>query len=225
MKLTLRMYQEDDYWRIRDFLRQVFLLNDRRELSWHVARLDYWWCRRNEFAAALNPESKGQVFQQVHPGLRTPELEEEMLVLAEKHLAISVPNGKRKLWVWADEQDNLRQDILTRRGYTKVDKPDSKEYQRRRSLDEPILRWMSRSWRHNRRRVTRCAPRETLRNTPHEAGYRGKLSIPMSQMRTMEVGTGFSTSSVRRSTGVTWISWQSPRTASTELSAPSGTTT
>ncbi|MEA3439566.1 MAG: GNAT family N-acetyltransferase [Chloroflexota bacterium] len=160
MKLTLRMYQdEDDYWRIRDFLRQVFLLNDRQELSWHVARLDYWWWRRNEFlgdyrieevvfiwetadgriAAALNPESKGQVFQQVHPGLRTPELEEEMLVLAEKHLAISLPNGKRKLWAWADEQDNLRQDILTCRGYTKVDKPDSKEYQRRRSLDEPIL--------------------------------------------------------------------------------------
>ena len=34
MKQTMRMYQdEDDYWRIREFLRQVFLLNGRRELS------------------------------------------------------------------------------------------------------------------------------------------------------------------------------------------------
>ena len=43
MKLTLRTYQfEDDYWRIRNFLREVFMLNDRRMLSWPVARLDYW---------------------------------------------------------------------------------------------------------------------------------------------------------------------------------------
>jgi len=43
VKLTLRLYQdEDDYRRIRDLLRQAFLLNDRRELNWHVARFDYW---------------------------------------------------------------------------------------------------------------------------------------------------------------------------------------
>jgi mycothiol synthase len=37
MQLTMRVYQtEDDYWRIREFLRQVLLLNGRRELSWHV---------------------------------------------------------------------------------------------------------------------------------------------------------------------------------------------
>jgi mycothiol synthase len=42
MKLTVRRYQkEDDYWRIRGFLRQVFLLNDRRELSWQVYRFDH----------------------------------------------------------------------------------------------------------------------------------------------------------------------------------------
>ena len=41
MQLTRRAYQtEDDYWRIRAFLREVFLLNDRRELCWQVARLD-----------------------------------------------------------------------------------------------------------------------------------------------------------------------------------------
>jgi len=43
MPPTFRPYQtEDDYWRIRSFLREVFLFNGRREHSWHVARLDYW---------------------------------------------------------------------------------------------------------------------------------------------------------------------------------------
>ena len=41
MRLTLRPYQdENDYWRIRAFLREVFLLNGRRERSWHVPRLE-----------------------------------------------------------------------------------------------------------------------------------------------------------------------------------------
>ena len=42
MKPPFRPYQtEDDFWRMREFLRRVFLLNDRLERSWHVARLDY----------------------------------------------------------------------------------------------------------------------------------------------------------------------------------------
>jgi hypothetical protein len=42
MKTLFRPYQtEDDYWRMREFLRQVFFLNHRLERSWHVARLDY----------------------------------------------------------------------------------------------------------------------------------------------------------------------------------------
>jgi mycothiol synthase len=157
MKLTMCTYRdEDDYWRIREFLRQVFLLNGRRGLSWQVARLDYWrWhgienCKAypsidgvtfiwetadGRIAAVLNPEGKGEAFLQVHPGLRTPELEEEMLVVAEKHLAIPSSTGQRKLRVWANEQDDLRQDILIRRGYTKGDWP---EYQRQRSSDMPI---------------------------------------------------------------------------------------
>ena len=42
MKLIRRHYQqENDYWRIRAFLRDAMHANQRRELSWHVARLDY----------------------------------------------------------------------------------------------------------------------------------------------------------------------------------------
>ena len=99
MKLTKRPYQtEEDYWRIRSFLRRVMRLNGLREKSWHVARLDYWrWhvaanCQDRhsladlvflwetadgEIAAVLNPEGEGDAHLQVHPELRTPELEEE----------------------------------------------------------------------------------------------------------------------------------------------------
>lgn len=43
MTLTKRACQEeDDYWLIREFLREVFLLNERRELSWQAYRFDYW---------------------------------------------------------------------------------------------------------------------------------------------------------------------------------------
>jgi len=140
MKLTMRPYRnEDDYWRIRAFLRQVMLLNGLRENSWHVARLDYWrwhvaancldqdsiddlvflWeAADGQIAAVLNPEGTSDAYLQVHPEVRTPELEEEMLGFAEEHLAADRDDG-RKLVVWANPQDALRLAILKRRGYSK----------------------------------------------------------------------------------------------------------
>jgi len=42
MNPTFRPYQtEDDFWRMREFLRQVFLLDNGLKRSRHVARLDY----------------------------------------------------------------------------------------------------------------------------------------------------------------------------------------
>jgi mycothiol synthase len=42
MNPILRAYQtEEDFWRMRDFLRTLFMANQQRERSWHVARLDY----------------------------------------------------------------------------------------------------------------------------------------------------------------------------------------
>jgi len=153
----MRSHQnEDDYWRIRGFLRQVLLLNGRREYSWHVARLDYWrWhllenCQvcdslesaifiweasDGQIAAVLNSESRGEGFLQVHPHLRTAELEEEMLDVAEQYL---IHPQKRLLWVLADSQDDLRQGVLARRGFSRVERPNAVEYQHRRSLDAPI---------------------------------------------------------------------------------------
>src|SRR5665648_201814 len=105
MKLTMQPYKnDDDYWRIREFLRRVMLRNGRREFSWHVARLDYWWWFGNpdlekinleenifiwktdsdQIAAVLNPEIKEQAFLQVHPDFNSPELVEEMVQTAEE---------------------------------------------------------------------------------------------------------------------------------------------
>jgi ribosomal protein S18 acetylase RimI-like enzyme len=155
-KLTMRRYQgEDDYWRIRDFLRAVLWLNNMRQHSWDVVRFDYWRWHGNEnieheqleevifiwetldkqIVAVLNPEGKGEVFLQVHPSLRTPELENEMLIVAEKHLAVPGADGRRKLRVWANEADALRRQILEGRGYARRGRP---EYQRRRSISIPI---------------------------------------------------------------------------------------
>jgi mycothiol synthase len=160
MKPTLRRYRdEDDYWRIREFLREVMLLNGRRELSWHVARLDYWrWhvietCRvcdpidrvtfiweapDGRIVAVLNLEGRGEAHLQVHPRLRTPDLEEEMLTVAEAPLGEAGPDGPRKLCVWTDHRDELCRSLLARRGYAVDDQPDSKEYQRRQPMSAPI---------------------------------------------------------------------------------------
>lgn len=156
MTLKMRAYQnEKDYWRIREFLRDLYWLNGRRELAWQAYRFDYWRWHVNEnifqlplaealftwetadgrLGAVLNPEGRGEAFLQVHPVLRTPGLEAEMIAVAEAHLAIPDENGRPQLRVWANEEDVQRQELLARQGYHKIDRP---EYQRRRSLTTPI---------------------------------------------------------------------------------------
>jgi GNAT superfamily N-acetyltransferase len=140
MKLTLRSCNnEEDYWRIRSFLREVFLLNDRLEHSWNVARLDYWrwhliqtchvcesvdkgmsfWETANgKIAAALNDLGDGEIRMHVHPHLRSAELENEMLAYAEEHYPETTENAKRLIApVFAD--DTVRPEVLTRREFTK----------------------------------------------------------------------------------------------------------
>src|SRR5512132_1950437 len=118
MKLTYRPYEtEDDFWRMREFLRQVFLLNDRRQRSWHVARLEYarWhtcvncanvrledvaflWEEAGQIVGILMPDGgPGEAHLSVHPILRTPELEGQMLDIAEEHLAPINADGLHRL--------------------------------------------------------------------------------------------------------------------------------
>jgi mycothiol synthase len=156
MKPVVRPYQtEDDFWRMREFLRQVFMLNDRHEWGWHVARLDYarWHCCLNcanvtldevaylweadgQLVAFLMPDGgRGEAHLCVHPALRTTALEEEMLDAAEERLFEPRDDGTHRLCVWAPDCDTLRQDLLARHGYQKDKWP---EHQWRRTLDAPI---------------------------------------------------------------------------------------
>ena len=133
MQLLRRGYRGDeDYWRIRQFLRNIFRLNDRREVSWPVMRWDYWrwpgveswgdgplegrvfiWEGPDgQMAAALNPESRGQAYLQVHPQWRSAELVSEMLDTAERYLARASADGRPTVSMWTDLQDSLQQDLL-----------------------------------------------------------------------------------------------------------------
>jgi len=157
MKPIVRAYRDEgDYYRIRDFLREVFSRNQLRMLNWPVARLDYWrwhgimnlndgsletgvflWeTGKGEIAAVLNREAAGQAFLQVHPDHKTTELEEQMVALAEEHLRAPSKKGGMVLWVWCDEGDLQRQELLERRSYTHI--PEADEHQWLRNLDVPI---------------------------------------------------------------------------------------
>ena len=155
MSLTMRLYTNDDYWTIREFLRAVFGRNQFRPHSWDVVRWDYWRWHGNEniehfkldevifiwenadgkIAAVLNPEGHGEAFFQVHPDFRSPQLEAEMLEVAETHLAQLDAQGCHRLHVWANADDELRQTLLSARGYTRGKSP---EYQRRRMVSREI---------------------------------------------------------------------------------------
>jgi GNAT superfamily N-acetyltransferase len=130
----------EDYWRLRDLLRRAMLGNGRRELSWHVARLDYWWWFANpdlehlapeecvllwetpagELVAAINPEGPGQAFLQVDPVVASTELDEAMIAAAEARLVITDPDGRRRLTVFVDSLDEDRQRILAERGFRRA---------------------------------------------------------------------------------------------------------
>jgi len=155
-QLHMRPYQDDnDFWHMRDFLREIFPLNQRLERSWSLPRLDYWrWhyiqtCDSDpmeevtflwetddgKLAAVLHAIDKGEAYLQVHPTFRSIELENEMFAVAEQHLFMRDSVGRRILFALADEDDPLRAEVLKARGYTYRDKP---VYRWRRDLDASI---------------------------------------------------------------------------------------
>lgn len=158
-QLKMRSYRgEEDFWRVREFLREVFTLNGRRELSWQVCRWDYcrwhvfenilrkgfegsvfiWEGDNGRIAAVLNTEGEGDVSLQVHPEARTRALEEEMILVAEEHLAVRREDGRRTMQIWTDSRDEQRRGLLSGRGYAVQGQA---EHQRRRpmSLEIPDL--------------------------------------------------------------------------------------
>lgn len=154
-KLMLRRYEsEDDYWKIRAFLREIYVYNNRREFCWQPYRWDYWHWHVNQnifqfnlnaavflweaengrMAAVLHPGGRGEAFLQVHPDFQSTDLDIQMLQIAETQYAIQ-KEGNEQLTIWVHEVDHPRQQLLARRGYARQNTP---EYQRRRDLSQPI---------------------------------------------------------------------------------------
>jgi mycothiol synthase len=157
MKLLMRPYRtEDDFWRIRDFLKEIFLLNNRRMLCWPVSRWDYWrwhgiknlkdgslerdvtlWeTNEGQIAAVVNPEEPGQVYLQIHPAFKSSVLEDQMVSFAEEHLREPKQRNGDVMWLWCDASDSQRQAILEKHGFTPIHQ--ATEHQWRRSLELPI---------------------------------------------------------------------------------------
>ena len=139
MKLTMRPYEAEDFWRVRAFLRGTFLMNGRYETNWQCYRWEYWvwhgvanldegplkekvfiWeTPDGDIASVLNGEGKGNAHIQIHPEFRTEELEDEMMAVAEERHRTVAKDGKTKVAVWASAQDELRTGLLERRGFEK----------------------------------------------------------------------------------------------------------
>lgn len=144
---------EDDVWRIRRFLREAYLANDRREISWPLGRFDYWrWhmvatCGQRLsnalfwettagelVAVAVSESGGGDAFLSVHPDVRTAELEDTLVAAAERLLTSPTERG-RLLIVPTREGDRVREGMLAARGYKIY---EHWEDQRRLELTRPL---------------------------------------------------------------------------------------
>lgn len=156
MKLTMRPFRnEEDFWRVRNFLREIFLLHDRIERGWNVARLDYWrwhlmanlqvypsmesalfiWeTGDGKIAALLNGIVKGEARLHLHPEYRSLQLQDEMLAQAEADL-FTMEDDTPFVYLPVDSDDSLLHETLLSRGY---EKNPGRSNKWRRDLDAPV---------------------------------------------------------------------------------------
>jgi len=71
-----------------------------------------------------------------------------MISVAEENLSIKGEDGRRKLWVYVDSQDQNQQEILLRHDFQRVEQPDVREFQHRRILDD-VLPEISMNYQNN----------------------------------------------------------------------------
>lgn len=136
---------------MRDFLRGVFVANDRWERSWHVARLDYtrwhvcpnctgiplnelvflWEIEGRIVALVIADGERGEAHFCIHPESRARELELEMIELAEERVAEVQSDGSKRLQIYATRGDTQRECLLEENGYNRGEG----EHQWRRSLE------------------------------------------------------------------------------------------
>jgi ribosomal protein S18 acetylase RimI-like enzyme len=152
----MRNYQsEEDYWCIREFLREVSLLNNRHDFAWSLLRWDYWrwhvnenifhlklqdvvtlWETDGRIVAVLNPDTPGEAFFQAHPDYCDIVSISDMLDVAEAKLPKTGESGKKQLIIWVNAADEGSKAFFAARGYARS--KFSAEHMRRRSLSLPI---------------------------------------------------------------------------------------
>src|SRR5512134_3143175 len=135
MKPIMRPYQTDeDYWCIREFLREVSLHNCRRDFSWSLLRWDYWrwhvnenifhmrledvvtlWEANGQIVAMVNPDGDNEAFFQIHPAFQDQVSMSEMLDVAEAKLPKAKEDGKQELIVWVNAADDPTKGLFTER--------------------------------------------------------------------------------------------------------------
>ncbi len=156
MKAIMKTYQgEEDYWRIREFLRNVSLVNDRHDFSWSLLRWDYWvwhvnmnifhfdlceavhlWEANGQIVAMLNLDARGEAFFQFHPQYRESVSISEMLEIAEQKFPVMNEAGKKELILWVNADDSLMKKVFFSYGY--VRSKHAAEHMRRRFMTQPI---------------------------------------------------------------------------------------
>ncbi len=130
---------EDDFWRMRTFLRESMMANSLTEISWHVARLDYarWhvmmncakvtldevatiWQDGERIVGLVLPDGgPGEAHILIRPDYEDASLVTEMIDQAERTLCTEVPGNGRSIYVWTPSGKELRISILEKRGYVR----------------------------------------------------------------------------------------------------------
>lgn len=139
--ITARPFHVDtDFERVRGFLAETYALYG-RQFNWGLERWEtnrfaghvfeevagerqwerdtrLWETLDGRLVGVVNPEGAGEFYIQIHPDYR--HIEDQMMAWAEAHHQAACPLDATTwpLCAYADERDDLRQDLLARRGYT-----------------------------------------------------------------------------------------------------------
>ena len=217
MKPILRNYQvEEDYWCIREFLRDVSLHNNRHDFSWSLLRWDYWrwhgnenifyfnlqdvitlWEANGQIVAMVSPEGSGEAFFQIHPAFRDEVCMAELLDVAEQKLPKTNADGKKELITWVNAADDSLKKLFTERGYAR-----SKflaEHMRRRFFSQPVPASVPQSGY-----TVRALGDEN--ELPARSWLSWKVFHLMNSMKNIRAGSGIRIFSACPSIAVIWIS-------------------
>ncbi len=156
--MKYRTYQDDDYHKIMEFLREMYLETGTQH-CWLPQRWEYaeyfgnhlciergaddWrkyigiWDQDGRIAAICHKEEGNNTYLQIRPGYEY--LTDEMLDFAEETIASVNPDGKKTLVVWSTESNAYLNERLTSRGYSRGEDGSYYNYQSLDSNFTPVL--------------------------------------------------------------------------------------